>query len=216
MKVAYFSESAADEAALKILTEALLGKATEIVPHAGLRHRGWPSVPELLPGVLKHLHYHTEAEGLVLVVDSNCTPVHSPSHETGEAVESRCRLCRLRRIAGQTMPNVRPRTHAPPLQIAFGLAVPAIEAWLLCGEDPHVTEAASMEALKSAIEAKRYKFWLKERLYGTTRPSLDEETQAMTKAARRLAQDLRPLESLFPQGFGAFAKAVRSWTAAAV
>ncbi|MGH7975262.1 MAG: hypothetical protein ACREC8_01230 [Limisphaerales bacterium] len=40
MKVAYFAESPADQAALTILTEAILGKKTDEVIHAGLRHRG--------------------------------------------------------------------------------------------------------------------------------------------------------------------------------
>lgn len=40
MKVAYFAESPADQAALTILTEAILEARTEPVLLAGLRHRG--------------------------------------------------------------------------------------------------------------------------------------------------------------------------------
>ncbi|MDW8309414.1 MAG: hypothetical protein RMK20_08580 [Verrucomicrobiales bacterium] len=214
MKVAFLSESVADEAALKILTDALLGKPTETIPHAGLRHRGWPSIPKLLPAVLRQLHYHTEAEGLVLVVDSNCTPVHSPEHESGDTHPTTCRLCQLRRIAANTLRNVRPRPHAPPLQLALGLAVPAIEAWLLCGKDPHVTEAAWINALESGSSNQPYsKASLKQRLYGTSRPSLALEIETMTRAAHRLAQNLGLLENLFPNGFGSFARDLRSWTA---
>jgi hypothetical protein len=60
MKIAYFAESPADQAALKILTEAVLGRQTELVNHAGLRHRGWPSVKNALRSVLLELHYHTD------------------------------------------------------------------------------------------------------------------------------------------------------------
>jgi hypothetical protein len=40
MNVAYFAESLADAAALRILAEAILGRRTEIVTHGGLKHRG--------------------------------------------------------------------------------------------------------------------------------------------------------------------------------
>ena len=62
MKVAYFAESAADEAALTIFTEAILSRKTTPVVHAGLRHRGWPAARDALPAVLRELHYHTDAE----------------------------------------------------------------------------------------------------------------------------------------------------------
>ena len=81
MKVAFFAESPADQAAITIFTEAILGSKTSFVSHAGLRNRGWPSVRTVLPAVLKELHYHTDAEGFVLVVDSNGSPPHVSAHE---------------------------------------------------------------------------------------------------------------------------------------
>src|SRR5207247_2814712 len=98
MKVAYFAESPADQAALAIFTDAILGSQTEAVTYKGLRHRGWPTVRTVLPAVLKELHYHTDAEGFVLVVDSNGSPPHLPLHEQPAARASQCRLCQLRRI----------------------------------------------------------------------------------------------------------------------
>src|SRR5262249_30858334 len=98
MKIAYFAESPADQAALKILTEAILKKETEPIGYAGLRHRGWPTVRTVLPAVLKEIHYHTDAEGFVLVVDSNGAPPHLPAHEKPNADDPKCRLCELRRI----------------------------------------------------------------------------------------------------------------------
>src|SRR6266704_3906886 len=127
MKVAYFAESPADQAALTILTEAILGKTTETISHAGLKHRGWPSVRTVLPAVLKELHYHSDAEGFVLVVDSNGSPPHLPAHEPPNAPERKCRLCQLRGIAEDVMRQVRPRTGRPSLNVALGLAVPTIE-----------------------------------------------------------------------------------------
>jgi hypothetical protein len=145
MKVAYLAESSADQAALTIFTEAILGRQTQLVNHAGLRSRGWPAVKNVLRSVLLELYYHTDAEGFVLIVDSNGSAVHSASH--ANTPEPRCRLCQLRRIVSDTQRQFRPRQNQEPLKIALGLAVPAIEAWLLCGVDPHVTEAAWINGL---------------------------------------------------------------------
>jgi len=212
MKVAFFAESPADQAALTILAEAILGRSTETISHAGLKHRGWPSVRTVLPAVLKELHYHTDAEGFVLVVDSNGTPPHLPAHEPSQESEPKCRLCQLRRIADEVMQQVRPRSGAPPLKVALGLAVPTIEAWLLCGVDAHVTEAAWINGLKDASGRMPYtKSGLKQQLYSTSHPALPIATEAMKTAAARLSQDLPGLERLFPSGFGVFAKSLRSW-----
>jgi hypothetical protein len=173
MKVAYFAESPADQAALTILTEVILGRKTEPVGHAGLRSRGWNSVVSVLPVVLKELHYHTDADGLVLILDSNGAPPHLPEHESGRVVEPECRLCKLRGIAEATLAQVRPRAHQPRLKIALGLAVPTIEAWLLCGVDSHVTEAAWINGLRDDPGRMPYsKGSLKRQIYGTSHPSL--------------------------------------------
>lgn len=210
MKVAYFAESSADQTALTILTEAILGKATEPVTHAGLRHRGWPAVRTALPAVLKQLHYHTDAEGFVFIVDSNGAQPHLPSHEPPNAPEPKCRLCELRRIAGQALQQAQPRPHQAPLKIALGLAVPAIEAWLLCGPNSRANEATWINALREGREPST-RAELKNDLYGTSRPSLDDETRAMKAAATRLAGDLDHLERQFPHGFGALSAALRLW-----
>jgi hypothetical protein len=162
-------------------------------------------VRTVLPAVLKELHYHTDAEGFVLVVDSNGSPPHLPDHEPPHAPEPKCRLCQLRRIADEVQRHVRPRSHRGPLQIVLGLAVPTIEAWLLCGVDAHVTEAAWINGLKEG-RMPFTKGELKRQLYGTSHPSLAIETDAMS-----LSQDLPAIEKLFPHGFGALVKSLRSW-----
>ena len=97
-----------------------------------------------------------------------------------------------------------------PLRIALGLVVPTIEAWLLCGIDTHVTEAAWLNGLKDG--AMPYtKRNLKQQLYGTSHPSLEIETEAMKRAASRLAANLSALEGLFPNGFGALCNSLRAW-----
>ena len=106
MKVAYLAESPADQEALTILTEAILGKKTESVGHPGLRHRGWPAVKTVLPAVLKAVHYQTDAEVLSSIVDSNGTLPHSTSHKAPNAPHPKCRLCQLRRIADEVQQQV--------------------------------------------------------------------------------------------------------------
>jgi hypothetical protein len=96
------------------------------------------------------------------------------------------------------------------LKIALGIAVPTIEAWLLCGVNPRVTEAAWINGLKEGrlpylMES------LKHELYGTSHPSLAAETEAMSMAAKRLALDISIIERLFPQGFGALLHDLRGW-----
>gem|GEM_PF-6902502 len=81
MKVAILCESPADEVTIRILAEAVLGIKISPVPHAGLRTRGWPSVRKVFSAVLKQLHYRSDAEGLICVVDSNASPVHEPIHK---------------------------------------------------------------------------------------------------------------------------------------
>ncbi len=75
MKVAVLSESEADEAALRIPVEGLLGGSTEAVGQFRLRHRGVDAVRRQVHPVLSYLYYHTEARGLVVVVDSDQTPI---------------------------------------------------------------------------------------------------------------------------------------------
>ena len=208
MKVAYFAESSADEAALKILIEAILGRKTEPVIHAGLRHRGWPTVRTVLRSVLLELHYHTDAEGFVFIVDSNSSPAHSNAH--ADSPDQKCRLCQLQRIITDVQHQFRPIPNRLPLKIALGLAVPAIEAWLLCGVDPHVTEAAWFNGMKTG-QMPYSKPGLKEKVYGTTHPSLAIETEAMKTAATRLAADLSGLRNLFPVGFGNLHTNLSEW-----
>ena len=213
MKVAHFAESSADQAAITILTETILGRKTEPVLHGDLRQRGWPSVRTVLPSVLKQLHYHTEAEGLVLVVDSNGSPPHLQSHEEPNAADTTCRLCQLHRLAKDALSKVSPVPNRPSLKVAIGIAVPAIEAWLLCGVDAHVTESAWTNAIKKDRRGGMTytKPYLKQQLYGTSRPSIEVETKAMTAAATRLSRDLSTIQQLFPHGFGALVRSLKSW-----
>jgi hypothetical protein len=128
MKLTTLSESEADEAALRIFAEGILGKQVDW--HPGLRRRsgGFGSVLSVLPAQIRSLHYHTGADGLIVVLDSDFTPTHKPDHEPAYT-DQKCRLCQLRRIVTDVSQYLRPRADGTSLKSAIGLAVPQIEAW---------------------------------------------------------------------------------------
>ena len=209
MNLAVLSESPADEAALHVLVSAVLGERPHWIKPA-LRARGWPSVEQVLPPILRHLHFNTDAHGLVVVVDSDDSPVHTEEHERPGYHHPQCRICRLRAAFRRTMKNLPPaHGRSGPLR-AVGLAVPAIEAWLLCGREPAVTEAAWMAGQESGRPPFTRKE-LKALVYGTSRPSLPHEIARALEEVSRHRGDVRRLENDFPNGFGALARDLRAW-----
>ncbi|RRJ95086.1 hypothetical protein Ga0100231_012975 [Opitutaceae bacterium TAV4] len=211
MKLAILSESPADEAALAVLIEAALGRTFQRI-HPPLRARGWPSVAQVLPSIIKHLHFNTDAHGLVVVVDSDDSVVHTPLHDEPGHHHPGCRLCQLRATFRQTTKklSLRPTRPAGVLR-GIGVAVPAIEAWYLCGRDATVTEAAWRQGQETARPPYTRRE-LKSRVYGTERPSLPLETERALADARRHARDLRRLEHDFP-GFQSLSRDLRDWQA---
>ncbi|HEV7844099.1 MAG TPA: hypothetical protein VGO69_10415, partial [Pyrinomonadaceae bacterium] len=210
MRVAILSESSADEAAIRILLEGILGRQTQEIKSLPLRSRGWPSVIRVLPTVLKFLHYRTDAEALVVIADSDDSSIHQGTHDEADGADSQCRLCQLRGVVSVETARLRPVAGRNQIKTAIGLAVPAIEAWYLCGLDPHINEVAWTRTLQS--ERITYtRRTLKKAVYGTERPTIGIEIDHATKAATRLANDLLLLEQLFPNGFRAFVRDVHNW-----
>ncbi|MGD2108714.1 MAG: hypothetical protein PVI86_04920 [Phycisphaerae bacterium] len=210
MKVAILSESAADEAALRVLIDGILKVSTEPVAPLRLRSRGWPSVRDILPSVLKHLHYQTDAEALVVVVDSDNSPIHSAEHDAPNGQEGDCRLCQIRSLVQETLSRVKAVPNRQPLKTAIGLAAPCIEAWYCCG-DADASEAAWARQLETGTNLRQRRLELKRKVYGTDRPSAELETRCAVEQAKRLVQDLPQLERQFPNGFGPLARDVRGW-----
>ena len=209
LRLALLGESLVDESALAILVEAVLGRPfVRVQPN--LRARGWPSVLQMLPAIARHLHFNTDADGLVVLVDSDDTEPHPPAHEAPGYFHPRCRLCQLRaafRRATKTLPPAHGRDR---VLRAIGLAVPAAEAWYLCGRDERVGEEA-WTAARAAGTPPYTRRELKQLVYGTERPNLPQAVAGATAAARRHARDLRRLENDFP-GFAALAADLRSWS----
>jgi len=169
-------------------------------------------VLKTLPAVAQHLHYRTDAQGLIVVLDSDLTATHQPEHDEPEKSERKCRLCQLKALIRDVQPRLRPVPGKALLKIALGLAVPQIEAWYLAGVDPHVGEAAWIMDQPSGQRV-FHKGTLKMRVYGTDRPGLDDEKRAACDHATRLVAEhkLQLLEQLFPSGFGWLVTALRSW-----
>ncbi|MDB6115253.1 MAG: hypothetical protein JWQ62_2198 [Lacunisphaera sp.] len=209
MKLAILSESPADEAALRVLVEYVLGEPFATVPVA-LRARGWPSVEQVLSPIIRYLHFNTDADGLVVVVDSDDSPVHTAEHEAPGYYHPFCRICRLRGVFRRATKNL-PKAHGRERVLrAVGVAVPAIEAWYLCGRDTSVTEAAWVDG-RAAGRLPYTRQELKWRVYGTERPTLPHEIKRAVQEVTRHRGDLRRLENDFPQGFGSLARDLRSW-----
>lgn len=211
MKVALLSESPADEAALRVLVAAALRRAVEFVA-PGYRARGWPNVAQVMPAVLRHLHFNTDTDALVVVVDADDSVVHTAGHERPGYFHPHCRMCRLRAVHRQTTRRFPVVNGRDRVVRAVGVAVPAIEAWYLCGRDETVTEAAWLEGSESG-RPPYSRAELKQRVYGTERPSLALEIErALAEVARHRA-DTRRLEHEFP-GFAALATDLRRGTSA--
>lgn len=207
MKVAILSESPADEAAIAVLTEAVLERRITRV-QANLRARGWPSVEQVLPAIIRHLHFNTDAEMLVVVVDSDDSVIHGPTHDRPDYFHPHCRMCRLRALFRQTGKKLPPARGRDRVLRAVGIAVPAVEAWYLCGRDPTVTEAAWATGRESG-QLPYTRAELKQRVYGTDRPTLAMETARALAEVTRHARDVRRLENDFPS-FAALAEDLRA------
>ncbi|MBA3439330.1 MAG: hypothetical protein H0T92_05620 [Pyrinomonadaceae bacterium] len=210
MKIAVLGESPEDEAAIKILVDGVLGYETQLVDLPPLRTRGW-TVINLLPAIIKKLHYQTDAEALVVVWDSDDSPVHQSSHDEASGEGARCRLCQTRSVINLEKSRLRAVPGRSVIKTAVGLAVPAIEAWYRCGLDPHVSEATWIRKLQYGEAGIYTRKSLKNDVYGNDRPSSPIKTLYANQSASRLVRDLTLLEQLFPNGFGPFARDLRSW-----
>jgi hypothetical protein len=209
MKIGYYCESPADQAAMAVFVEGILGTPPESI-NLDLEAHSQPAFFAALNGVFRGVHYNSDAEGLIVVADGDDTEVHSPAHDAPGGSAEHCRICQVRKIIAQARRQLKPRQGRPELKVAIGLAVPAIEAWYLVGEEHEVGEAAWLVGLEQG----RRPFTrprLKELVYGTNRPSLEHETECAVKAAQRIIRNLKAIETAFPAGFGLMAQDIRSW-----
>jgi len=213
MKIAIFSESPTDEAVLKILVEGILGEEIEEVPYPNrLQSRG-SGVQRDVPIVLSGVYYNTEAEFLIIVRDSDDTPVHKKEHDEPNNIEAEnCRYCELRKLVKSALENLAPMQGKENFKVAVGVAVPAIEAWLLCGTNPHASEATWINKQREeSFSTYNDRKLLKAELYGSNIASSETMFNRGTASAKKLIENIEQLEILFPEGFGNMANEIRSW-----
>lgn len=204
--VSVLSESTADEQALQIVLPSLVKLPVRFLK-TQFRARGWPSVAQVVPALAHHLHFRTEAHALVVVVDADDSVVHTEDHEREGYFHPKCRLCHLRSVFRRTVKNFPSANGKERTLRCIGVAVPAVEAWYLCGRDSTVSEVAWTEGqARGRLPYTRRE--LKERLYGTDRPSLALELERCLPEMARHARDPRRLENDF-LGFALMAKDLR-------
>jgi hypothetical protein len=169
---------------MAVFTEGILGEPPEPIA-MDLEAHSVPGFFSALDGVFRDVHYNSDAEGLVVVVDCDDTEPHGPDHDAPIGESKRCRLCKARAIIAQCRETLRPRQGRPELKVAIGLTVPAIEAWYLVGKEHQVGEApwhVGLAARKPPFTRPN----LKKLAYGTERPSLELETKCAIAEARRI------------------------------
>lgn len=212
MKVAVLSESAEDEAAIRILVPAILGQAIDTINTPVLRSRGWPAVRDVVPAVLAHLHTQSDVDAFVVVADADYSVVHSLVHEEPKKADRNCHLCQLRAAVEKFERKHKSTPERPAILTAVGTPVPCIEAWYLYGKDRPNSEAAWINRAEPG--SKLYtRNDLKRWVYGTERPDQTRRKRHAVEEATRLAGFIGQLESSFPGGFAPFARDVRSWLA---
>lgn len=213
MKVAVLCESSADEAAIRLFVNNLLGSETERTSLPPLRARagGWGDIVKVIPAVYRGLYYNSDAEALVVIADSDDSPIHQSSHDEIGKEDMQCRLCQIRVAINLQKSQLRLISHRSEIKTAIGLAVPAIEAWYRCGIDPRVSEVAWARKIQVGEKVGYTRKSLKADVYGTEHPPTELKEIRAKEAAIKLMDDIPLLERLFHNGFGSFARDVCSW-----
>jgi len=210
MKIGYYCESPADQAAMAVFVEGILGAPAEPinVPLAG---QSMPAFFSELDGAFRGIHYLSDAEALVIMCDSDDSGVHDHFRDCENA---KCRRCRSQSIVDRIIPRLRPVVGKTLPKLAYGLAVEAVECWYLTGTT-HDSALGEARWMLDAREGRRPypRDKLKELVYGTSRPSIKLETDRAVAAARRIVDGglLGRLEAQFPSGFGLMATEIRAW-----
>ena len=209
MKIGHYCESPIDRAALEVFTEGILGEPPERI-NMDLEAHSVPAFFNTLPGVFKGVHYNSDAEGLVIVVDCDDTELHEPAHDKPGGACQGCRLCQIRSVITKARTQLSKRDGRPELKVAIGLAVPEIEAWYLVGKKHEVGEAVWRVGLAESRPPFTKK-QLKEWVYGKDRLSFQDKTERAVIEAKRVIRNLTEIETRFPSGFRTMAQEIRTW-----
>lgn len=210
MKIGIVRESEVDEAAIRIFVESIAGTSVEILQSVRPRAGGFGSALDVIKAEYLRLHYHPDADGLVIIIDSDDTPLHVATTPLNSVCDPRCRLCLINQKIAQASARLAARPDGRLLPVAVGMAVPALEAWLLCGRDPHAAESNYRRMLEGGLQLKQIRDRLKTEVYGSARAPMRKMAEISSNEAMRLRESPELLERLFPIGFGMFASQIRT------
>jgi len=106
MKIAFLSESPADQAALAVFTKCLLGRKP--IPHSmNISARGVDGLLLALDGIYRGLHYNSDVEAMVVVVDCDESEIHEPDHDSSKK-QTDCRFCQITQIIERARKQLKP------------------------------------------------------------------------------------------------------------
>src|SRR5262245_31184060 len=109
MKIGYFCESLADQAAMAEFTAGIFVQPSEPIS-MDLAAHGVPGFFRALDGVFRGVHFNSDAEGLVIVADCDDTELHEASHDAPGHDTKDCRMCEIRKILTRAKNQLRPRS----------------------------------------------------------------------------------------------------------
>lgn len=206
LRLAVVAESRLDEAVARAIVAHVRGEAPALVE---LRERppGVSALLRRLPAILRQAYLHTDANAVVVLADGDLTDPHSPVHE-GQP-DPGCRWCALHAAADTTLARFPPLAGRSPLRVAIGVAVPAVEAWLLAGRGVVRSEAEWIVARhEGRFQSVRES--LKRQAYGG---AVVTTGAAIARALPLLDVALSSgvLVSAFPGGYGPLEAAIRAW-----
>jgi hypothetical protein len=96
MRIGFYCESPADQAAMAVFAEGILGKPPDPI-NMDLEAHCVPAFFSALAGVFRGLHYNSDADGLVVVVDGDDTDPTIPITTTPGTVKPIAVSARLAR-----------------------------------------------------------------------------------------------------------------------
>src|SRR5260370_17261276 len=111
---------------MAVFTEGILGEPPEPI-NMDLEAHSVPGFFRSLDGVYRGVHYNSDADGLIVVVDSDDAVLHSDAHDALGAAEDRCRYCQIRKIIQRAGNQFKPRQLSPNLKVPLCAPVPPIQ-----------------------------------------------------------------------------------------
>ena len=185
VKIAFHVEGPSDFSILRTLVSRILNEEIEAMQYVR-RSGGIDAVKSTIENAVKYAWFQN-AHGIIIVVDNDYNPTHTSDHE--HTSDPRCRYCLLHRL----IPNLpaTPRSISP-LKFGLGIAVQAIEAWLLFGarlvnrKYEQQPELIRKEILKQRVYGSRV--W-KEEISKPIAEGMDLQALAVAAPSFRLFRD---------------------------